>query len=526
VSQVIFGRLAAVLWSMDLSWLYNVPLGVFATFALLLVRRSVKITHEQSEIMTLQSQELEMQRMAIELHAMVNISDANGNIVYVNQRFIDSVGYQREELIGRKLADFLAPEMRAKISTLRSFLQSGQPWTGETKITRKDGTFLWTRSTIVPSLDAKGQIIRTISLRTDITASKIQQAEIQTRMMMDGMSDQVYQFEPDTLALRYVNKRGLQFQGWQEHEAAGKRLHDTTSDFDESKFRERVAPLLSGEIASLSYESMLNGVPVDICLQMEMCFDRKSRFIAVVRDITRRRELEEAKAQFVSTVSHELRSPLTSIMGSLKLLSSGALGELPKKHTALLSVAMRNVDRLILLINDLLDMEKLDAGKMDIQIAPVDLSALLEDAVKANSGLGDELKVTFRTICTDRPLVVGASRDRLMQVLTNLMSNAAKFSRPGSVVDLELSETDDMATIAVRDKGVGIPKEAQVTLFERFVQVDSSQHGRQRGTGLGLSICKSIVEKHGGTIRLFSEVGSGTTFCVDLPKDRPIMIAA
>ncbi|OIQ77786.1 sensor protein SrrB [mine drainage metagenome] len=127
---------------------------------------------------------------------------------------------------------------------------------------------------------------------------------------------------------------------------------------------------------------------------------------------------------------------------------------------------------------------------------------------------------------TEKPVIVGGNRDRLMQVLTNLMSNAAKFSHSGSVVDLELSETDDVATIAVHDKGAGIPKEAQVTLFERFVQVDPSQHGRQRGTGLGLSICKSIVEKHGGTIRLTSEVGSGTTFCVDLPKDRQIMDAA
>ena len=234
-------------------------------------------------------------------------------------------------------------------------------------------------------------------------------------------------------------------------------------------------------------------------------------------DITGRKNLDRMKSEFVSTVSHELRTPLTSIKGALGLVTGGALGDLPKRAREMIDVAHKNTERLILLVNDILDMEKLDSDQVEFEFRPLNLSELVKDAVETNLGYAQEHRVRFvvKTLAPDAR-VLGDSH-RLTQAVTNLLSNAAKFSPDGGHVDIAVSCQDNVAQVSVRDHGEGIPEEFKDHIFERFAQSDAADNREKGGTGLGLSITKQIVEKHGGVIHFESQHGVGSTFSFSLP---------
>ena len=259
---------------------------------------------------------------------------------------------------------------------------------------------------------------------------------------------------------------------------------------------------------------------VDVSATIFPIRDGKGQITAIssiVHDITERKKIDRLKSEFISTVSHELRTPLTSIKGSLGLIRYGAAGTLPAQFAKMLDIAYKNSERLIRLINDILDIEKLTSGKMEFRTAPLDAGTLLENAIEANKGFGAEYGIRFVLTETVRNICVVADGDRLMQVLANLMSNAAKFSPSGSEVHIGARLRGDKIRISVRDHGPGIPAEFQARIFGRFAQADSSDTRPRNGTGLGLSIAKAIVEGHGGTIGFETETGNGTTFYFDLP---------
>jgi len=238
----------------------------------------------------------------------------------------------------------------------------------------------------------------------------------------------------------------------------------------------------------------------------------------VIRDISKRKEIERMKEEFVSTVSHELRTPLTSIQGSLGLVANGVTGALPAAAKPLVDIAHKNCGRLILLINDILDSEKIAAGKMKFVFKEQELMPLLEQAIESNRAFGAPFGVRFETGETVPGAKVEIDADRMIQVITNLLSNAAKFSPKGDVVTISVRRVEGRLRIAVTDRGPGIPAEFRDRMFQKFSQADSSDRRAQGGTGLGLSISKAIVEKHNGMLSFVSEVGKGTTFFVDLPE--------
>jgi PAS domain S-box-containing protein len=242
---------------------------------------------------------------------------------------------------------------------------------------------------------------------------------------------------------------------------------------------------------------------------------------AVARDVQEQKRIEQMKNDFVSVVSHELRTPLTSIRGSLGLIAGGVAGELPEKARSLVEIAAKNSERLARLINDILDIEKIESGKMGFRFAPVDLGPLVEQAVESNRAYAETLGVELRRAAAVPEARVWADADRLLQVMANLLSNAAKFSPQGSTVEVgvrRMTPRDGCLRVSVRDHGRGIPPEFQAHVFERFAQADSSSTRQKGGTGLGLSISKAIVERHGGTLSFESEPGAGTTFFFDLPE--------
>jgi PAS domain S-box-containing protein len=228
-------------------------------------------------------------------------------------------------------------------------------------------------------------------------------------------------------------------------------------------------------------------------------------------------KLEKMKGEFVSTVSHELRTPLTAIKGSLGLVLAESLGALPDKTKTMISMAYNNSERLTRLINDILDLDKINSGQVQFELGKVQVAALLNEVVVANTGFGDLHKVKIKLKPPVQSLAVRADYDRICQVLTNLISNAVKYSPEGGEVMLSASRRKECVRISVTDTGAGIPKEFRSRIFSRFAQADSSDTRQRGGTGLGLSIAKAIVEAHGGAIGFRTVEGQGTTFFVDLP---------
>ena len=275
-----------------------------------------------------------------------------------------------------------------------------------------------------------------------------------------------------------------------------------------------------GELEVEAVRADASGFPMAISTR-RMRLDDREMFTSVVRDITERKAADRLKDEFISTVSHELRTPLTAIQGAVGLVVEGAAGEMPADAQKLLAIAYSNGDRLVRLINDILDIQKIESGKVALADERLRVRDVLQQAAEANQAYADQYDVAIQMDDpVDDPWVC-ADADRLMQVMANLLSNAAKFSPKGGTVVIGATRRDGMARISVTDRGMGIPAGARETVFEKFTQVDTRLTRDRGGTGLGLSICKAIVERMGGSIDYESEVGEGSTFYVDLPEWRP-----
>jgi signal transduction histidine kinase len=256
--------------------------------------------------------------------------------------------------------------------------------------------------------------------------------------------------------------------------------------------------------------------------------DRAGRYrgsILVLHDVTDQKSAERLKNELVSVVSHELRTPLTSIRGSLGLLEGGAYGSLPDPVRRLVTIGRTNTDRLIRLVNDLLDIEKLQAGRLELRDAPVRVGAIVATSVEGVRSFAVEHGVrveTWTDACDVDGIEVRGDADRLTQVLTNLLSNAIKFSPAGAAVAVRISRPKPgLVRIGVQDEGPGIAEHDLPRLFQRFQQLDGSDTRRHGGTGLGLAISKDLVEQHGGQIGAFSHPGEGALFWVELPCGAP-----
>lgn len=240
---------------------------------------------------------------------------------------------------------------------------------------------------------------------------------------------------------------------------------------------------------------------------------------SLVEDITERRKLDKMKDQFIATVSHELRTPLTSIKGSLGLLNGGAAGPLPSKAQALLSTAERNAQRLFVLINDLLDMEKLVAGKMPMNLSMQWLGPLLDEIIESMDGYSKQHQVSILTPDEWPRVQVNVDASRLAQALSNLLSNAIKFSPQGEAVEVRVTTYADTIEISVCDHGPGIDPIFRARLFQRFSQADGSDTRKLPGTGLGLAISQEICQQMGGEVGYRDAVGGGADFFIVLPRE-------
>ena len=272
-------------------------------------------------------------------------------------------------------------------------------------------------------------------------------------------------------------------------------------------------------IASTGEETIFradgSSFPAEYCLTPILDQGRFSGSVLSFRDISQRYALDRLKDEFISTVSHELRTPLTSIRGALGLLSSGILGEVNDKAANLLRIALTNSDRLVRLINDILDLERIQSGRKPLAFRPVQLEEIVRQAIDGMAPIAQTAGVQLSHDTTQ--VKIDADPDRLLQVLTNLLSNAVKFSLPNSTTSVTLRPGASGVTLSVIDQGRGIPADKLESIFGRFQQVDAADSQQKGGSGLGLAICRTIVLQHSGRIWAERNPVRGSTFRVFLP---------
>lgn len=241
--------------------------------------------------------------------------------------------------------------------------------------------------------------------------------------------------------------------------------------------------------------------------------DDTKGFLFTFADATQEGEIDEMKNDFISVASHEMRTPMTSIKGSLELLLGGYAGELPAEATELLGISLTAVDRLVRLINDLLDIAKIESGKMELHLDKHDVGDIVRRSMRSLRALAETHRVSIQLDQPNPLPPVLADRDRLDQIVTNLLSNALKYSPADSVVHVRVGQFGDTIRVTVTDEGPGIPVDQLERVFDRFMQLQ----GAKKGTGLGLTICRALIEQHKGSIWVDSEPGHGASFNFDLP---------
>lgn len=472
--------------------------------------------------------ELFNQRFAMDQHAIVSITDTQGVIRYVNDKFCDISGYTREELVGQNHNIIHSHEHdNTFFEALWNTISAGKVWRGEICNQTKNDHRYWVNATIVPFLDDHGMPYQFIGILTDITASKhmaekIIASERQHRNLVESVREVIFQMDSEGCFL-FLNSAWEDITHFTIAETLGRNFLDYVhlSDIDQavSTFQE----LSEQSITNYKGELRFNNKHEKYCwleltLQSELDSENNTlAFTGTLNDVTERRRIAHVQSEFVSVVSHELRTPITSIRGALGLLDAGMAGPIADEPLKLIKIAHKNSQRLVALVNDILDMEKLMAGKMSLNMECINLISLVELAIEANSAYAQAFNTKFVLCECPAEAMVRADSDRLMQVLSNLFSNAVKFSPPERAVEISIALKDNKAKVSVSDYGPGIPVEFRARIFSAFAQADSSDTRKQGGTGLGLKISKTLIEKMGGNIGFESELRAGTCFWFSLP---------
>ncbi|GAB3481021.1 PAS domain S-box protein [Polaromonas eurypsychrophila] len=455
----------------------------------------------------------------------------DGVITEANPAALKLFGYTRHEMLGSQVTHLMPERHRGQFDMLLDDLRarkSGFSEAGrEVLAMRKDGSeFPVTVSfgdVVVAGKRLFSAIVHDITERVR-TEEALQASEYQLRQITDSVPALIAYLDRDG---RYIfhNKAYGQVVRPRDGVILGKTLQEVLGEVMYQEIRPNVERVLAGE--PVSYERTQGSSELgerDYAVSYVPRYEDENQqgqvmgFIALATDITAMKRMDRMKTEFVSTVSHELRTPLTSIRGSLGLIAGGVAGQLPPAAQGLVDIAKNNCERLIRLINDILDVEKIESGQMRLALQTVALQPLLGQAMAANEGFAGQHGVTLRLQAPDEAVLVSVDTDRLTQVFTNLLSNAVKFSPQSDVVEITLSVRAQHVRVEVRDHGPGIPAEFQSRIFQKFSQADSSDTRQKGGTGLGLSISKAIVERMDGSIGFDNPPGGGTVFYFELPR--------
>ncbi len=365
-----------------------------------------------------------------------------------------------------------------------------------------------------PSIAGSDEIAELDATFHDL-ANSLSKAKQKEKSMIEHSADVICSLDIDG-KLTTANPACKRILGYSEEMILGMNIRSILVDEDIETFNESLSSAMTGTTET-QFESRVrqkNGDPIDVLWSIHWVEPEKS-FFCVGHDITARKEIERLKQKFMAMVSHDLRTPLATISNYLEMLAAGLFGELNERGEHLLKIAESNGNRMLSLINDLLDLEKAEFGGLQLECSKQSLNELLNQAVKTVSSLSFRKQVRMELTPTD--LEVLADNNRVLQILINLISNAIKFSAKDSTIKISAEKNENMAFIHISDQGRGIPEEMKEAIFERFHQVEIADAVDKGGSGLGLSICKTLVELHGGKITVKNNIDKGSTFSFSLP---------
>jgi PAS domain S-box-containing protein len=456
--------------------------------------------------------------------------DITGIVTSANTAAEQMFRRPQREIVGRPVTDLVFPDDRTVVVTAlldRAESDIGTLFQQEIRGLRSDGSSFPMDTTVSEVVGREGELF--IAIARDFTARRaaedaLRNLQHRTESIFASVGDGIVGVDPDGVVM-FVNRAAGEMLLREPGELLGQQFHEVAHHTrrDGTPLRWEESPMhdtLQGGSAVREYDELFwrgDGSSFDVEFVVTPLAEDGEIVGAVCafRDVTERRAVETMKDEFVSVVSHELRTPLTAIRGSLGLLAGGVYGELPEDAAEMLDLAVDNTDRLVRLVNDILDLERLRSGQVSLELAPLDLTQLAAEAVAAVASAavnGVQVRVSGPRV------LVNADADRIVQVVTNLVGNAIKFSDPDGVVDVRTSVEGDEGVVRVTDHGRGIPPDLLERIFDRFKQVDASDARDKGGTGLGLAIARSIVEQHGGRIWAESIEGEGASFSVAIPK--------
>jgi PAS domain S-box-containing protein len=454
--------------------------------------------------------------------AAVYQSTGDGRLLDCNEAFLKILGFRsREEALARPTTSLWA-NAGSRAVLLEQLHREGSVTAVEMPLVRADGAPLWALGslTLVPGADPSEQVIQGTLLdigERQAAAEALRVSESGMRALLENMLGGLIVVD-DQSVIELVNPAARQMFGYTSEELVGQHLGILVPPRDgvpRGAFLKAALARSLGRVTEWEGRRKDGSVfPLELSL-FQFEGPRGHRIAGNIVDVTQRHEVDRLKREFVSTVSHELRTPLTSIRGSLGLLAGGVLGPLTQDAQEIVAVAERNVVRLIGIINDILDLERLEGGRLEIRLEAVEAAAVVARAVESVRGAAEAAGVRLEV--EGAAATVRGDADRLVQVLVNLIGNATKFSPAGSAVTVRTVPAGALCEFQVEDRGRGVPEELREAIFERYRQVEAGDARAKGGAGLGLAICKSIVEQHGGSIGVRSEAGRGSTFWFRIP---------
>lgn len=451
-------------------------------------------------------------------------TDSNGIITGWNPGAESLFGYSADEAIGRDIEALVPPDRRDEIAMIRDKFRTGQRIENFATVRlTKDGRPVHVVFDISPLRTSTNEQIGSSSIVRDVTEQRLAEElfglaveACPSGMMMIDRSGRIVMVNSEIEHLFGYRREELLSRPVEMLVPADLRPGHVMLRADFTKRPHSRSMGKGRELVGLRKDG--SEFPIEI--ELNAVHIREGLLIlAVIVDISARKQAERLKDEFVSTVSHELRTPLTSIAASLALLTAGKAGELPPPALRLVAIAHNNGQRLVRLVNDILDIEKIESRKLVFHFKLVSAREIVEQVLEASRAYADQFGVSVRLDSGSMAGGVWADADRLAQVVTNLLSNAIKFSPRGEDVIVAVGERDDRVRITVRDHGPGIPEEFKPRVFDKFAQADASDTRQKGGTGLGLSIVKQIVSRLGGEVGFESAAGCGTLFFVELPRE-------
>ena len=477
------------------------------------------------------------------VHLISVILDSKANIQFCNQYLLHATGYTRQEIMGHNWFDlFVETSDKSQVVDVFQDLISGKKDSSyfENSIRHKNGNKVFVSWHNIPLRDTRGNVTGTASIGENTTESKLaEQQKLRFGTILDASLNEIYLFDARTLKFEYVNYGALKNLGIDKEQAMSLTPYTLHPDGDEFKFRQLISPLMEGKKSQLVYEtkhSKADGSSYHVEVHLQLFGDNeKKTFVAVAQDISQRKLAEELllkakekaeegdklKTIFLANMSHEVRTPMNAIVGFSGLMTET---DLPRsKCNEYAKIVSQSSMKLLRIIDDIIDASKLASNQLKLTRTEFDVVEEFQRCIhhmKQSDAVVNAPNLNFIvnvTSANSNKLVVG-DKGRFWQIIDNLVSNAFKYTQKGSVHTwINLSEGPDtlFVEVGVADTGIGIPKEKQHLIFQRFRQVEENEF--HQGTGLGLSICKGLVELMGGHISFKSELGLGSTFKFIIP---------